>query len=453
MNNAPGPLQNDTSNDRDTRMRFMRIDEETGRMLRELWVIVEPKLPTILDGFYRHVTSEPKLAALIGNGIPRLKAAQGGHWAKLFTGTFDAAYMDGVRTIGLVHNKIGLEPRWYIGGYSYVLCQLTDIAIAAYKWKPAKLSRILVALNTAVMTDMDLAISVYQDALLADRQRRQVKMQEAIADFNGEVNVALKALDGSSNTLSATANGLAANAEETTRQATAVAAASEQSASNVQTVAAASEELSSAVREIGRQVDQSTTVATQAVAQARQSKVTMDGLAETAHKIGEVVSLIANIAGQTNLLALNATIEAARAGEAGKGFAVVASEVKSLAGQTAKATDEISQQIAAVQAATQQSVVSITGIGSTIEEINSITSSISASLAQQQAAIEEIACNIQEAARGTQEVSSNISGVSDAAADTGATSSTMLDAATNLSEQARMLREQIGRFFETIKAA
>ncbi|MDP3545452.1 MAG: protoglobin domain-containing protein, partial [Phreatobacter sp.] len=86
----------------------MRIDEETGQLLRELWAIVEPKLPTILDGFYRHVTSEPKLAALVGSNIPRLKAAQGGHWAKLFAGTFDPAYMDGVRTIGLVHNKIGL---------------------------------------------------------------------------------------------------------------------------------------------------------------------------------------------------------------------------------------------------------------------------------------------------------------------------------------------------------
>jgi hypothetical protein len=63
MNNAPGSLKTDRSNDHDTRMRFMRIDEETGRMLRELWVIVEPKLPTILDGFYRHVTSEPNLAA------------------------------------------------------------------------------------------------------------------------------------------------------------------------------------------------------------------------------------------------------------------------------------------------------------------------------------------------------------------------------------------------------
>ncbi|WP_239510422.1 methyl-accepting chemotaxis protein, partial [Klebsiella pneumoniae] len=67
------------------------------------------------------------------------------------------------------------------------------------------------------------------------------------------------------------------------------------------------EELSSSVREIGRQVDQSTRIAGQAVAQAQQSRTVMDGLAMTAQKIGDVVSLIADIASQTNLLALNAT--------------------------------------------------------------------------------------------------------------------------------------------------
>jgi len=35
--------------------------------------------------------------------------------------------LNGVKTIGLIHNKIGLEPRWYIGGYNFVLSHLTDL--------------------------------------------------------------------------------------------------------------------------------------------------------------------------------------------------------------------------------------------------------------------------------------------------------------------------------------
>ncbi len=452
MKNIPHGAS-DEATERSSRMNFMRITPETSALLREFWKIVEPKLPDILEAFYRHVTNEPKLAAMLGKDIPRLKTAQGTHWARLFDGAFDADYMRGVRTIGHIHNKIGLEPRWYIGGYNMVLSELSAHAVAAYKWHPAKLAKVLKAVNAAVMIDMDLAISVYQEAMLAERQERQDKMSRAIESFNVEMTTSLKSMEQSAEQLSSTANGLAANAEETTRQSTAVAAASEQSASNVQTVAAASEELSSAVAEIGRQVSHSTEIANQAVNQARQSKTVMDGLAEAAQKIGDVVNLIANIAGQTNLLALNATIEAARAGEAGKGFAVVASEVKSLASQTAKATDEIGVQIAAIQAATNQSVSSITQIGTTIETISTIAGAISASVSEQQSAIEEIARNIQEAARGTQEVSSNIAGVSQAASETGTTSTFVLTAANAVADQTTKIRSGVTDFFSTIKAA
>lgn len=439
--------------ERSVRMRFMRITPETSSLLREFWKAVEPQLPGILDGFYSHVTSEPKLAALIGSNIARLKKAQGTHWARLFDGSFDTAYMQGVRTIGQIHNRIGLEPRWYIGGYNFVLGELGALAVRSYRWRPAKLARVLTAVNAAVMIDMDIAISVYQDELLAERQRRQDRMDVAIAAFNAEIDLSLATTGQAAHQLSGSANSLAANAEETIRQSTAVAAASEQSASNVQTVAAASDQLSGAVMEIGRQVNQSTEIATHAVAQARQSRTVMDGLVEAAQRIGDVVSLIANIAGQTNLLALNATIEAARAGEAGKGFAVVASEVKTLAGQTAKATDEIGVQIAAIQAATSQSVESISEIGTTIETISTIARSISASVAEQQSAIDEIARNIQEAASGTREVSSNIAGVSQVAGETGKTSTLVLSAATDLDTQTRAIRQQVDAFFEAIKAA
>ena len=77
--------------------------------------------------------------------------------------------------------------------------------------------------------------------------------------------------------------------------------------------------------EIGRQVQESSRIAADAVKQARQTDGRINELSQAAGRIGDVVKLITAIAEQTNLLALNATIEAARVGEAGRGFAVVAS--------------------------------------------------------------------------------------------------------------------------------
>ena len=442
-----------SSGDRETRMLFILIDARTGELLREFWKVVEPALPKLLEGFYQHVTKEPQLARLIGNDIPRLKTAQRNHWARLFNGRFDQDYMHGVRTIGHVHNKIGLEPRWYIGGYNFVLSQLVALAVKKHRWKPDHLSAVLTALNCAVMLDMDIAISVYQEEMLIDRQKQQDKLTSAITQFDAQMKIALEAVGGSALGLQKAANALAANAEQSNRQSTAVAAASEEASTNVQTVASATEELSSSVMEIGRQVSESTRIAGKAVEQANKSSSTVQGLAKAAQRIGDVVELINTIAGQTNLLALNATIEAARAGEAGRGFAVVASEVKALAEQTAKATGEIGQQILAIQEATKESVSSIEAIGATIASVNEIATTVATAVEEQGAATAEIARNVQQAARGTQEVSSNIGGVSQAASETGQTAAELLSAANTLSKQSDTLRSQVEGFFAAIRAA
>ncbi|MFT4120363.1 protoglobin domain-containing protein [Bradyrhizobium sp.] len=444
---------NDGSQDRDARMRFMRIDEQTGELLREFWRSVEQALPDILEGFYRHLSSEPRLAVLIGNDMPRLKKAQSSHWARLFNGRFDHDYMHGVRTIGLIHNKIGLEPRWYIGGYNFVLCRLVALAVSKYRWTPARMTKVLTALNSAVMLDMDIAISAYQEAMLAERQQQQEKIAAAIRGFDGRVQTVLERLASSASGLHGVANTLAESAERSTQQSSAVAAASEEASTNVQAVAASTEELSSSIKEIGRQVSESTRIAGVAVDQAGRSGAAIEGLTNAAQRIGDVVELISTIAGQTNLLALNATIEAARAGEAGRGFAVVASEVKALAEQTAKATGEISQQVLSIQDATRESVGVIHQIGATIASVDEVATAIAAAVEQQGVATAEIARNIQEAARGTHDVSSNIGGVSHAAGRTGVTASELLTASRELSGQAAELRSEVENFFAAIRAA
>jgi len=125
MNQPSGTAsQNSGSNvslDRKVRIAFMRIEPRTGELLRALWPHIEPKLPAILEGFYSHVGSVPALTKLVGAESSRLKGAQSRHWKLLFEGHFDESYMKAVNTIGQVHFRIDLEPRWYIGGYNYVL--------------------------------------------------------------------------------------------------------------------------------------------------------------------------------------------------------------------------------------------------------------------------------------------------------------------------------------------
>ena len=236
-----GMVQN---GDLETRLRFMRTGAEPAKCLQSFWQVVEPALPSILDGFYQHVTAEPHLKDMIGDNIPHLKQAQAAHWGRLFVGRLDTAYCDSVYTIGTIHHKMGLEPRWYIGGYNFVLNRLTDLAIGAFRWSPAKLRGVLDGVIARVMLDMDISISVYQEALLVERQQRGLRVDALLRDFEQTAGSLVGTVASAATQLRNTAQSLAATTEQTTVQSASVAAAVEQASVNVQTVASAAEELS-----------------------------------------------------------------------------------------------------------------------------------------------------------------------------------------------------------------
>ena len=120
---------------------------------------------------------------------------------------------------------------------------------------------------------------------------------------------------------------------------------------------------------------------------------------------------------------------------------MVASEVKTLATQTAKATEEISQQIGDMQSATAGAVARIAEVNTTIARINESSTGIASAVEEQTAATQEIARNVEQAA-----------GVSAAAAETGNSSTDVMETASQLSQQAEIMKAEVQRFLDGIRA-
>jgi len=198
---------------------------------------------------------------------------------------------------------------------------------------------------------------------------------------------------------------------------------------------------------------ESAAVAREAADEAQNVTAAVEGLAASMDQIGEVSALIRDIAAQTNLLALNATIEAARAGDAGRGFAVVAQEVKSLAAQTEKATENITQQIAAISGTATRAIDAMKTISQTIARLNENAGVVANAINEQGAVTQHIARSAGAAAEGTQNVSANVEEVSQAATKTEEVAEDVLRAGHDLSERSNMLRGEVERFLERVRAA
>ncbi|MEQ1783893.1 MAG: protoglobin domain-containing protein, partial [Hyphomonadaceae bacterium] len=243
------------------RLGFLQLDKGATDALREIAPLVRDALPGVLTEFYTHISSWPQVSRLFSGEPMRnmAKNKQIEHWTIILRAEFTRDYIDSVRRIGQVHARIGLEPRWYIAGYSFITTRVSTL-IAAHchtkvfgKKKPnaksnaefsAMVGRYTGAFLRAAMLDMDFAISIYLEEGELAKQRA---VQEIASKFEASIGGIVTSVASAATELEHTARSMSSIAEATTNKAIVVSAAAEQATTSVSTVATSTEELDRAV--------------------------------------------------------------------------------------------------------------------------------------------------------------------------------------------------------------
>jgi signal transduction histidine kinase len=135
------------------------------------------------ERFYQHLLAEPATAALLQDPgqLEQLKILQAQYFAELLAGVFDEAYFESRLRIGLTHQRVGLEPVWYLGAYNQYIQITFPLFARAFGNNLERVLPLLLSLVKVIFLDIGLAMRTYFSSATEQLRRHNEELKQALA--------------------------------------------------------------------------------------------------------------------------------------------------------------------------------------------------------------------------------------------------------------------------------
>jgi diguanylate cyclase (GGDEF)-like protein/PAS domain S-box-containing protein len=145
------------------RKAFLQLDEKDEKRLAEAHKLLGNESLRFADAFYEHLSQFAPLRGLLEaeGRLSRLKHVQSHYFRTLTAGNYGDEYVRNRLRVGLVHQRIGLEPAWYLGAYRKYVSEMQRMLWLVMKDDPQEYLSTCDALMKIVNFDISLALDTY----------------------------------------------------------------------------------------------------------------------------------------------------------------------------------------------------------------------------------------------------------------------------------------------------
>jgi hypothetical protein len=167
------------------RKQFIQLSDQDIKLLQSLVPFIEEHVDEIVAAFYVHLLHYPEAEAFFKDKatLDRVKATQREYLVDLFRGVYDSAYFERRLQIGVVHERIGLDPKWYLGGNNNFMQIIIPLLMHKFRFRPERLCTTIQAMLKVTNLDQQLVMDTYIGSMV-----------EKLTNMSGQVRSTVQVL-------------------------------------------------------------------------------------------------------------------------------------------------------------------------------------------------------------------------------------------------------------------